>query len=152
MIVWMIGPSDPCECRGGSWKLVGFSKFQLLWNWDGKLTWEMTSIFPWDELRSGALPWDDPMGKSWKKCTFCIFWVVETLKGCILNIFQQKPDFSNDFITNHGTVSSPHTLQKFSTPSVLNNLTTIWGWKLWNITVHLLFLKRRYLLSLFLCI
>ena len=74
-MVWMIGPWDPCEGRGGSWKLVRFSKFQLCWNWEGKLTWEMPSIYPCDELRLGALPWDFPMGE-FTKCTFFAhFWL-----------------------------------------------------------------------------
>ena len=72
-MVWMIGPWDPCEGRGGSWKLVRFSKFLLHWIWEGKLTYGMPSIFPWDEVQFWALPWENPMGKFEKYAFYANF-------------------------------------------------------------------------------
>ena len=37
-------------------------------------------------------------GKIWKMCNFCTFWTIS-------NYFEAKSDFSNDFVSNHGTVS-----------------------------------------------
>ena len=70
------------------------------------------------ERSHGIIPWEKV-----EKSIFSTFWVERTLKVCILNTFQQNPDFSNDFISNHGTVPLPL------------NIALTWQEKLWVLIV-----------------